>query len=211
MFKRVLNELKARIRAAAICLQGFSRKTLFYPFAKVSSGGTIQIGRGAGIKKVFLNAGSGEIWIGDHVWMNDGTELSASRKITVGDGTTIQRNVTINGNVTIGNECLFAPNVFVSSASHVHDRYPGVSIREQERRISREEFLALYDKPIFIGDDVWLGANAVLMPGITVGAHAIVGANAVVTRDVPVGAIVVGSPAKVIKFRSGFEGASNVE
>ncbi|WP_434650363.1 acyltransferase [Pseudomonas sp. D1-2] len=153
-----------------------------------------------------MNAGVGEVKLDDGVWLNSGVELSALTRIRIGEGTTIQRNVTINGDVSIGRECLLAPNIFMSSASHVHDRYPGISIREQERRISREDFLATYNKPIEIGDDVWIGANAVIMPGVEIGSHSVIGANSVVTKDVPVGAIVVGGPAKIIKFRFGFEG-----
>ncbi|WP_302850183.1 acyltransferase [Pseudomonas brassicacearum] len=164
------------------------------------------IGERTTVRSALLNAGVGTIRLGDRVWLNDGVELSAMTDISVGEGTTIQRNVTINGDVSIGKECLLAPNIFISSTSHVHDRYAGVSIREQERRITRDDFLANYNKPILIGDDVWIGANAVIMPGVKIGSHSVVGANSVVTRDVPVGAIVVGGPAKIIKFRFGFEG-----
>ncbi|WP_407315690.1 acyltransferase [Pseudomonas sp. nanlin1] len=211
MAKRLWRLLFSRWRAWSLFFKALTRHSLFYPLAKVSVGGTITIGRRATLKKVLLDAGTGLITVGDGVWANDGVELSASRKIVLGPGTTLQRNVTINGDVVVGAGCLFGPNVFVSSSSHVHDQYPGITIREQERRISRDDFLALYDKPIIIGDDVWLGVNSVLMPGISVGSHAIIGANAVVTRSVPQGAIVAGSPAKLIKFRLGFEGVQHVE
>lgn len=206
MLKRVCDEFYCRFRVLGFFFSAFLRKSLFSPFARISKGGNILIGRRATVKNVLLNAGAGTIELDDCVWLNNGVELSASKKISIGEGTTIQRNVTINGDVSIGKECLLAPNIFISSASHVHDRYPGISIREQERRISREDFSENYNKPIEIGDDVWIGANAVIMPGVKVGGHAVIGANSVVTRDVPVGAIVVGGPAKIIKFRFGFEG-----
>lgn len=195
-----------QFRILCLFILALSRRSLISPFARVSKGGRILIGRRTTVKKALLNAGAGTIQLGDGVWLNDGVELSAMARISVGEGTTVQRNVTINGDVSIGCECLLAPNIFISSASHVHDRYAGVSIREQERRIAREDFLANYNKPIEIGDDVWVGANAVIMPGVKIGSHAVIGANSVVTRDVPVGAIVVGGPAKIIKFRFGFEG-----
>lgn len=206
MLRRIYNEVCCRFRVLSLVISALQKKSLFSPFASTSKGGSILIGRRATVKKVLLNAGAGTIEIYDGVWLNNGVELSASKRISVGQGTTIQRNVTINGDVSIGSECLLAPNVFISSASHVHDRYPGMSIREQERRISREDFSENYNKPIEIGDDVWIGANAVLLPGVKVGGHAIIGANSVVTKDVPVGAIVAGGPAKIIKFRFGFEG-----
>lgn len=55
--------------------------------------------------------------------------------------------------------------------------------------------------PVSIGNDVWIGANSIVMDGVSVGDGAIIGAGAIVTRDVPAYAVAVGSPAKVIKFR----------
>jgi acetyltransferase-like isoleucine patch superfamily enzyme len=189
-----------------MCIALLSVRSLLHPFAWVSEGGRIDVGRDVALKKVRLDAGNGLIEIGDSVWLNDGVELSVSSKISIGMGTSIQRNSTVNGDVLIGRECLLAPNVFISSGTHAHDYMPGKSIREQERMIPRDEFAARYNKPVIIGDDVWIGANAVVMPGVSIGSHAIIGANAVVTSDVAVGAIMGGVPAKLLRIRSGFEG-----
>jgi acetyltransferase-like isoleucine patch superfamily enzyme len=54
-------------------------------------------------------------------------------------------------------------------------------------------------KPVVIGDDVWIGANAVILPGVTIGRHVVVAAGAVVTKDVPDYSLVAGVPAKEIK------------
>ena len=54
--------------------------------------------------------------------------------------------------------------------------------------------------PIVIGKNVWIGANAMIVPGVTVGDNAIIGAGAVVTKDVPANAVVAGVPAKVMKM-----------
>lgn len=56
-------------------------------------------------------------------------------------------------------------------------------------------------KKVLIGNDVWIGANSVIMPGVTIGDGAVIGAGAVVTKDVPAYAIVVGVPAKIAKYR----------
>lgn len=56
-------------------------------------------------------------------------------------------------------------------------------------------------KPVIICDDVWVGANSVILPGITIGKGAVVGAGSVVTKDVPAYAIVMGNPAKIKKYR----------
>ena len=56
-------------------------------------------------------------------------------------------------------------------------------------------------RPVVIGDDVWIGANAVILPGVTIGRHAVVAAGAVVTQDVPENTLVGGVPAKLIRFQ----------
>ena len=55
-------------------------------------------------------------------------------------------------------------------------------------------------KPIKIGNDVWIGVNVTILPGVTIGENAVVGAGAVVTKDVPDNAVVVGNPARVIRY-----------
>ncbi|MET3053298.1 DapH/DapD/GlmU-related protein [Pseudomonas alkylphenolica] len=206
---KILNKIHALLRAFVLSATGLGRGVLFSPFASVSPSGRIGLGRRVSVKQVRLNAQHGEILLSDGVWLNDGVEINSTHRVVIGSGTTLQRNVTINGEVRIGAECLFAPNVFVSSTSHVHDYYPGLGIREQERRIPREEFLQRYNKPISIGDDVWLGANVVLMPGVSIGSHVVIGANAVVNIDIPSGTIAAGVPVRIIKKRPGFEGLAD--
>lgn len=55
-------------------------------------------------------------------------------------------------------------------------------------------------KPVYIKEGVWIGSGAIICPGVTIGQHAVIGAGAVVTKDVPPLTIVVGNPAKVIKY-----------
>lgn len=103
---------------------------------------------------------------------------------------TIGKNVYINSNalmmsrggITIEDDVMIAANV--SLLTNNHDLY--------EREI-------LLCKPIVIKQGVWIGAGATILPGVTVGKYAVVGASSVVTHDVPDYAVVVGSPAKVIK------------
>jgi maltose O-acetyltransferase len=56
--------------------------------------------------------------------------------------------------------------------------------------------------PIHIGDDVWIGARVIILPGVNIGSHCIIGAGSVVTKDVPDYAIVGGVPAKIIRMRN---------
>ena len=70
------------------------------------------------------------------------------------------------------------------------------NFEDKEKRIDEQ---GITTKPIIIGDDVWIGANAVILPGVTIGKHCVVAAGAVVTKDVPDNTIVGGVPAKEIK------------
>lgn len=88
--------------------------------------------------------------------------------------------------VTIGHHCLLGPRVGIYTATH-----PALAAQ----RISGLEF----GKPIIIGNHVWIGGNALIMPGVTIGNDVVVAAGAVVTKDVPDGTMVAGNPAKVIR------------
>jgi maltose O-acetyltransferase len=88
--------------------------------------------------------------------------------------------------VTIGDRVLFGPAVQLLAATHP---------LEAELRAQGLE----YAEPISIGDDVWLGGGAIVLPGVTIGDRAVVGAGSVVTRDVPADVVVAGNPARVIR------------
>ena len=88
--------------------------------------------------------------------------------------------------VEIGDDVLFGPNVCVCTACHPTD--------PAERRTGIE-----FSKPIKIGNNCWIGANAVICPGVTIGDHSIVGAGCVVTKDVEPCTIVGGNPMRVIR------------
>ncbi|WP_232631307.1 sugar O-acetyltransferase [Methylobacterium sp. Leaf118] len=88
--------------------------------------------------------------------------------------------------ITIGHRAQIAPMVQIYTAEHPLDRAQRAAFWESAR-------------PVTLGDDVWIGGGAILLPGITVGDGAVIGAGAVVTRDVPAGALVVGNPAKIVK------------
>ncbi len=88
--------------------------------------------------------------------------------------------------VVIGSNVLIAPNVQIYSATHPLDA---------SLRLAGQE----YGKPITVGDNVWLGGNAVICPGVTIGENSVIAAGAVVTKDVVPSVLVGGNPARVIK------------
>ena len=92
--------------------------------------------------------------------------------------------------IKIGNDVLFGPGVYVYSGNHSFKR---------NQLIRKQPYT---EKSVEIGNDVWIGVNALIMPGVKIGNGAVIGAGSVVTKDIPEYSIAVGSPAKVIKKRS---------
>ena len=108
--------------------------------------------------------------------------------VVIGDYTRIGIHNTIIGPVTIGSHVNLAQGITVTALNH-----------NFENTIKRIDLQGITTKQVIINDDVWIGANAVILPGVTIGRHAVVAAGAVVTTDVPENTVVGGVPAKIIK------------
>lgn len=108
--------------------------------------------------------------------------------IHLGDHVFINFNCVIldGGVVRIGSNVMLAPGVLINTPQHPID--------PDERRTSLE-----YVEPVTIGDDVWIGAGAIICPGVTIGSGSVIGAGAVVVKDIPPRSVAVGNPARVIK------------
>ena len=109
-------------------------------------------------------------------------------KIKVGKNFFANYNCTIIdvAPVTIGDNCFLAPNVAIYTAGH--PIYPFTRNSAYE-----------YGKEITIGDNVWIGGNSVICPGVSIGSNVVIGAGSVVTKDIPSWCVAVGNPCKVIK------------
>ncbi len=123
---------------------------------------------------------------------------------SIGDYTYCSYDTTIN-NANIGKFCSIAGNVIIGAAEHpitwvsTSPVFENVKNSGTNVRFANEEMLPV--KRTDIGNDVWIGAGAMIKQGVTIGNGAIVGAMAMVTKDVPPYAIVAGIPAKVIRYR----------
>lgn len=119
--------------------------------------------------------------------------LKYPERIDIGNDTFINHLCSIwaseKGHILIGKNVLFGPGVTVVSSNH--GIAAGELIRLQQG----------VDEDVCIGDDVWIGAHAVITPGVTIGDGCVIGAGAVVTRNLPENSISVGVPAKVIGYR----------
>ncbi|BDD92210.1 hypothetical protein PanNE5_16500 [Pandoraea sp. NE5] len=168
----------------------------------------VRFARGTRIaREVLINLpDGGQFSAGVGVWLSHGIEIESTTRVDIGEGTTIQRRGSFNGTVSIGRGCLFAPNVFISSGSHIFSAWPELPIREQEARYAAlapdQRPAGFEDKPVTIGDDCWIGVNVAIMPGVTIGTGCVIGANSVVTKSLPPYSIAVGSPA-VVKAKRG--------
>ena len=116
-----------------------------------------------------------------------------SSRVELGDYSGIGVFASIGGSVTIGSNVMMGPHCTVYTRNHAFDR-TDIPMREQGFQEER---------PVVIGDDVWIGGHVIILPGVHIGKGAIVGAGAVVTKDVPDYAVVGGNPAKVITYRIG--------
>ena len=113
-------------------------------------------------------------WGGRHVHF--GRNIYANFNLTLVDDT----------HIYVGDNTMFGPNVVVATAGH--PLLP--ELREQGFQ---------YNAPVHIGRNCWIGAGAILLPGVTVGDNAVIGAGSIVTRDVPASVLAVGNPCRVLR------------
>ncbi|MPQ45218.1 sugar O-acetyltransferase [Clostridium tarantellae] len=110
------------------------------------------------------------------------------KNVHFGNGVYANFNLTLvdDCDIFIGNNVLIAPNVTISSGTH--------PINPDIRRKQGQ-----FNVPVNIGDNVWIGANSVILPGVTIGANSVIGAGSVVTKDIPSNVVAVGNPCKVLR------------
>lgn len=127
--------------------------------------------------------------IGDHSVVESFACINnAVGDVIIGHHTRIGLHNTIIGPVTIGDHVNLAQGITVTALNH--------NFSDTERRIDEQ---GVSTSSVSIGNDIWIGANAVILPGVSIGDHSVVAAGAVVTKDVPPHSLVAGVPAKVIK------------
>lgn len=163
---------------------------LYYGFAKKmpESDAAISFGskrlRRLLCKQIFEKAGK-DINVEKGVFFGKGTDIS------IGNRSGIGLNARIQGPLSIGNYVMMGPDVLIYTRNHM-------SASKEMPMIDQGNTLPL---TVTIGDDVWIGARAIILPGVTIGTGAIISAGAVVTKDVEAYTIVGGVPARLIKNR----------
>ena len=108
--------------------------------------------------------------------------------IIIGDRCRIGMNNVLIGPVTIGNDTILAQNIVMSGLNH---GYEDITLPPHDQKVTKSK--------IIIEDEVWIGANVVVVAGVTIGKHSVVAAGSIVTKSIPPYSVVVGNPAKIIK------------
>jgi len=135
---------------------------------------------------------------GQSVNIERGAYFGDGSQIDIGDHSGLGVDCEIYGPVTIGIDVMMGPGVILLTSNHRFDRLD-IPMRLQDPGEVR---------PITIGNDVWIGTRAIILPGVTIGDGAIIAAGAVVTEPVSARAIVGGNPARLIRYRVGTTSAA---
>jgi len=158
-------------------------------------------GKGLLVNTPYYGYGEENISIGDNFWSGPGLRLETfseykgqhfKPEIIIGDRVMFTHHCFIAAinKIVIGNDVLLGSRVLITD--HSHGILEKTDVPFVERQLCSKG-------PVVIGDNVWIGEGACILPGVTVGGGSIVAANAVVTHDVPPYSIVAGVPARVIK------------
>ncbi|MBO5154061.1 MAG: sugar O-acetyltransferase [Eubacterium sp.] len=134
------------------------------------------------MKEVFAECGENNYielplhanWGGHHVHF--GSQIYANSNLTLVD----------DGHIYVGDKVMFGPNVTIATANHPID----ANLRGKGLQ---------YNKDVYIGENTWIGANVVIVPGIHIGKNVVIGAGSVVTKDIPDDVIAVGNPCRVLR------------
>ncbi len=126
--------------------------------------------------------------VGEEVYINTPFNFDVGKNIHIGSHFLSNYNLTIldAAQVHIGDYVMIGPNVLISTAGH--------PLSPKRRR----ECIA-YAEPISIGNDVWIGGNVTILPGVNIGNNVVVAAGSVVTKDIPDNSLVAGVPARIIR------------
>lgn len=152
--------------------------------------GKFSIGKGA-----MIYCHGHEFIIHDHVMIMDYSLIETVKgKIEIASNSTVNQFCVIraHGKISIGQGVRIGPSTQIISLNH--------NFADPDKMIWKQ---GLSGKPIRISDNVWIGSNVVVLPGVTIGKNVVIGAGSVVTKDIPHNSIAVGNPCKVLKeFRS---------
>ncbi|MEG1059733.1 MAG: sugar O-acetyltransferase [Clostridia bacterium] len=135
---------------------------------------------------------------GTNLWITSPFFVDYGNNIYFGNNCEVNMNCTFldDNKIVIGNNALIAPNVQIYTAFHptnAKDRFGKI------KNDGSFEFCKTKTAPVHIGDNVWIGGGAIIMPGVNIGDNVVIGAGSVVTKDIPSNKIAYGNPCKIIR------------
>lgn len=143
----------------------------------------------------FMELGDACYW-GENAWVEcieRWHHQTFNPKLKIGENFSMQKNCHIGciESIVIGNDVLLGSKVYITDHYHGEITKEALDLAPMERPLS--------SKPVKIGNNIWIGDNVCIMPGVTLGDNIIVGANAVVTHSFPESSVIAGVPARIIK------------
>jgi len=126
--------------------------------------------------------------MGENIWIEPPVRMAYGKNVHIGDSFYANFNLVLVDDIDIyiGNHVMIAPNVTITATGHpVHP-----DLRKNGTQFSI---------PVRIEDDVWIGANVVILPGVTIGKNSVIGAGSVVTKNIPENVVAVGNPCQVLR------------
>ncbi|MFR4162042.1 MAG: sugar O-acetyltransferase [Paraclostridium sordellii] len=135
---------------------------------------------------------------GSNLWITSPFFVDYGNNIYFGNNCEVNMNCTFldDNKIIIGDNALIAPNVQIYTAFHptnAKDRFGKM------KKDGSFEFCKTQTAPVHIGNNVWIGGGAIIMPGVTIGDNVVIGAGSVVTKDIPSNKIAYGNPCRVIR------------
>jgi maltose O-acetyltransferase len=147
--------------------------------------------------------------VGAGVWIESPFYCNYGKNISIGEHTFVNMNCVFldDGYIKIGKNGLIAPSVQIYTATHpvsaseriVSLGRGNVGSEQSSSNSTQMPKYRTYSKPVSIGDNVWIGGNAVIMPGVEIGNNVTIGAGSVVTKSISDGVVAVGNPCRVLR------------
>lgn len=131
-------------------------------------------------------------YMGENVLIKRNAYFGDGSKVRIGNNSQIGINSIMDNDVIIGDDVTMGPDVIIYTSSHEYKEL-GIPINRQGEKPHRQ---------VTIGNNVWIGARCIILPGVSIGDNAIIGANTVVTKNVPANAVFCGTEGHVVKFRT---------
>ena len=135
---------------------------------------------------------------GKNLWITAPFYVDYGNNIYFGNNCEINMNCTFldDNKIIIGDNALIAPNVQIYTAFHPTNAVERFGMPKDDGSF---EFCKTQTAPVIIGNNVWIGGGAIILPGVTIGDNVVIGAGSVVTKDIPSNKIAYGNPCRIVR------------